>query len=119
MTTSRLAPIYPGNDWTAGEIVITEPALATGAREAADGLTGISAWLSATDRGATIHADLTRTLVERSGVPGTYFAIWEGADTLTHLDSAMYWNKHVYLVIDDGGNILTSNPVLVKRARRA
>lgn len=114
-----LKDLFPGNDYTV-DIPITAPATATGIDAPATGLTGLTAHLSATDRGATIHAALSESMAERSGTPGQYHATFEGSDTLTHLDNATYWNKDIYLVVQDTGqNILTSNKIRVRRYRRA
>ena len=50
----------------------------TGLREPAAGQVGFLGWLSATDGGATIHATLSKTMVESTTVPGLYFAVVDG-----------------------------------------
>jgi len=88
---------------------------ATGALEAAAGLTGVQAWLSATDGGASLHATLTKTLAERASTPGEYFAIVDGTDLTTHLPAA---GTSVYEIVNDGGNIKTTARLLVRDKRR-
>jgi hypothetical protein len=88
---------------------------ATGAIEAATGLTGLSARLSATDGGAAIHATMSVNLTER-GSTGIYFGVLQGDDLRTQL--AALAGSVVYEVFGDGVNVLTSIPRLVSAVRR-
>ena len=104
-----------GNDYLI-EHDAERPATTTGEGEAAAGLSGISGWISATDGGAAIHATLSVSLTERSGTPGRYFGILDGADIATRLSA--YAGQFCYEVVDDGGNIESSFPIKVLPTRQ-
>ena len=89
---------------------------ATGAIEAATGLTGLSARLSATDGGAPIHATMSVNLTER-GTTGIYFGVLEGDNLRTQLNPT-YVGQVIFEVFGDGTNVLTSIPRLVSAVRR-
>lgn len=61
------------------------------------------AWLSATDGGATIHATLSKTMVETS-IPGKYMAVVDG-DALRAQLAASYIGRVIYEVFGDGLNV--------------
>ncbi len=67
------------------------------------GLTGITAWVSATRGGTAIHASLSTTLTEDSEEPGTYTATLNQTDVSAQL--ATYANKQVFVVINKTGDI--------------
>ena len=92
---------------------------ATGAVEAAAGLTGLLAWLSATEGGATIHASLSKTMVERSGLPGEYFAIVDGDVLRLRLAAAgVLLYPEVWECFGDGLNVQYSIRRKVSLVRR-
>jgi len=97
----RKAPLYlDGND-DEPEATATRKNAATGATEAATGLTGLTFRLSATPNGAAIHANLSKSAAER-GTLGVYYATFEGADLTARL--ATYAGKDVYQTCGDGVN---------------
>lgn len=104
------------NDW---EFIWpgTRRNVATGAVEAATGLAGLTAWLSATDGGSTIHATLSKAMAERASLPGEYFAVVDGTDLRAQL--AVYTGGRVWEVFGDSANVLYSVPRKVVRTRRA
>ncbi len=69
---------YKDNDYEF-EFVVTRKRTADGELEPADGLTGLLAWVSAWDGGATIHADLSVAALPRSGNTNTYFGMIPGS----------------------------------------
>ena len=98
----RGAPIYlDGND-DQPETTLTRKAAATGASEAATGLTGLTFKLSATRGGAAIHANLSKTATER-GVLGIFYATFEGTDLTAQL--ATYVGKDIFQTFGDGLNV--------------
>jgi hypothetical protein len=99
------------------EVAITRKNTSTGATEPAAGLTGLSFRFSATDGGTAIHASLQVNATERSGTPGTYFAVCQGDDLRAQL-AASYIGKVIYEVFGDGTNVLSSIPRLVIEHRR-
>jgi hypothetical protein len=90
----------------------------TGEIEKATGLTGLTAHLSATRGGDTIHAELTKDLVERTDADhlGQYFAVVDGDDLRTHLDPT-YVGTVVFEVVGDGENVFYSAPRRVMAIR--
>lgn len=88
--------------------------------EVATGLTGLFGWLSATDGGAEIHADLKVALGELADSPGYYRGVLNGDALRTQLlnGSGDLVHATVYEVIGDGVNVLTSYALTVKKARR-
>lgn len=108
--------IFLDNDFEP-EYAITRKNATTGVSEAATGLTGITARIAATDGGAAIHANLSKTASERSNKAGTYYAVIEGDDLRTCL--ASYANKKVWVVFGDGTNVLVSDAYVVKERRRS
>lgn len=109
-------PVFPGNAW---EYIWrgTRRNAASGEVEAATGLT-IEAWFSDEDGGATIDADLTKTLAERADTDGEYFAIVTGDVMEEHL--ADYDEGDViYEVMSDGTDIIYSAPRTITRTRTA
>ena len=98
----RGAPLYlDGND-DEPEETVTRKNAATGATEAATGLTGLTFRLSATPNGAAINAALSKSATER-GTLGVYRATFEGADLTAQLGS--YVGKDVYQTFGDGANV--------------
>ena len=98
----RAAPLYlDGND-DQPEITLTRKVAATGATEAATGLTGLVVKLSATRNGAAINAALSKSATER-GTLGVYYATFEGVDLTAQL--ASYVGKDVYQTFGDGANV--------------
>jgi hypothetical protein len=91
----RGRPIYLNGNDDEPEHVLTRKAAATGVEEPAAGLTGLTFYLAATPGGAAIHASVSKSATER-GVLGVYFAIFEGADLQTQLNSATYKGKDIY-----------------------
>ena len=108
-----MSTIYLDNDYEP-EYELTRRDESSGDEEAAAGLTGLLVWLSATDGGAAIHASLSKSLTERAGESGTYYAVIEGDDLATHL--ADY--RRVYEVFGDGTNVQTSIVRDVRATRR-
>lgn len=108
--------IPTGNDW---EMIWpgTRRNAATGITEPAAGIAGLLGWLSATDRGATIHATLSKSMAERASTPGEYFAIIEGTDLTAQL-LPTYAGQVIYEVFGDSGNVLYSVPRKVVDTRR-
>lgn len=96
---------------------ITRKNTTTGAIEAATGLTGLTARISATDGGSTIHASLSVSVTERSAKAGTYSAIFQGDDLRTHLAGSV--GIIVWIVFGDGTNVLVSDPYTVIERRRS
>lgn len=108
--------LYLDNDYEA-EYAVTRKNTATGASEVAADLEGLTARVSLTDGGATIHADLTVSTSERSSTPGRYFGVFDGDDLRTHL--LAYVGKKVYVVFGDGTNVLVSDVHIVRKTRRS
>lgn len=106
--------VYLDNDWEF-EYDVQRKATTTGNLEAAASLTGVSAFFSFTDGGSAV-AGTTTTLSERSAKAGRYFGIIDKATLNTAL--AAYVNQVVYEVFVVSGDAETSEPVLVKAARR-
>ena len=104
------------NDWEP-EWPITRKNAASGDDEPASGLAGLTARLSATDGGTTIHASLSVSLAERSGAPGVYYGTIQGDDLRAQL--VTYIGKVVYEVVGDGTNVFISVPRKVVERRRA
>ena len=96
------------------EVSVTRKNTSTGADEAAPALT-ITGRLSATVGGAAIHADLSKTLAERTSKTGTYYATIGGDALRTHLASVV--NQSIYAVYVAGTAILLSIPVAVRAER--
>lgn len=95
---------------------LTTPDSTTGEDTPATGLSSLTVHYSATKSGATIHASLTKTLAERSEVPGRYYATEEGSDITAQLTA--YANQRIFAVVkDSGGNVLKSFPRFVKPNR--
>ena len=107
--------IFLDNDWEY-EVNITKKNTATGAVEVAEGLSAITGRISLTPTGDTIHADLTKTLAERTTTDGEYFAIVDGDDLRTRL--AAYVGQSVYEIIGDGTNVLVSQKRTVHNVRK-
>jgi hypothetical protein len=98
----RGAPLYlDGND-DEPEETVTRKNAATGAVEAATGLTGLTFKLSATRNGTVINAALSKSATER-GTLGVYRATFEGSDLAAQL--ATYAGKDVYQTFGDGANV--------------
>lgn len=104
------------NDWLF-EWAGTRENTATGATEAASGLSSLNAWFSATDGGATIHSSLSKSMAERASLAGEYFAVVDGTDIRSQL--ATYVGTTVWEVFGDSVNVLYSEPRKVVRTRRA
>lgn len=85
----------------------------TGEKEAAEGLTGITARIAAEDEGTAVDPSLELPVQERAAAPGKYFVLWDRDDLEAHLVPGKY-----FLVVDDGTDTLLSTPVRVKRPRR-
>lgn len=115
VTDMSASEIFLGNDH---EIVhrLRRRNPATGAREPATGLTGMTAHFSATDGGPPLSGGVTIALGERSGAPGEYF----GTIDTPNLDAALapYVNRAVYRVVVLGGDVATSRRVVVRAVRR-
>ena len=108
--------LYLDNDFEP-EYAITRKNTSTGDDEVAAGLTGLTVRISATDGGATIHADLSKTLSERASTDGTYYAVIDGDDLRAQL--ASYAGSTVYVVAGDGTNVLVSDAYVVVGTRRS
>lgn len=108
-----MTPIPLGNSWEYIWPGIRKNA-GTGAVEPVTGLTGLEAWLSEDEDGETIHDDLTKTLTERTELPGEYFAVVPKAAIDTHL--AAFEGEVIYEVLQDG-NTRMSAPRIVARTR--
>jgi len=99
------------------EYAVTRKKTTTGAAEAATGLTGLTARVSLTKGGATVHADLSVSAAERSGTAGTYYGVFEGDDLRTNL--LEYVGDKVYVVFGDGTNVLVSDVYTVVATRQS
>lgn len=97
--------VYLDNDW---EFIWpgTRQNTSTGEEEDAAGLAGLTARFSLTKGGATIHADLSKSLAERATTAGEYFAIADGDVLRTHL--LAYAGLYIWEVFGDGTNVLYS-----------
>lgn len=98
----RGRPLYLGGNDDEPEKAVTQKNAATGAKEVATGLVGLTVFLSATEDGAAIHASLSKAVTER-GATGKYFAIFEGTDLNTHL--AAYAGEDVFEVFGNGQDV--------------
>lgn len=99
------------------EYAITQKNTATGADEAATGLSSLTAKVSLTDGGGAVHADLTVSATERSGTAGTYYGVFDGEKLRTHL--LAYVDAKVYVVFGDGTQVLVSDVYVVLVTRRS
>lgn len=108
--------MYLDNDFEF-EYAVTRKNTGTGVKEAAAGLSSLTARVSATDGGATIHADLTVGATERSGEDGTYYGVFDGDKLRTHL--LTHVGSKVYVVFGDGTNVLVSDVYTVVEIRRS
>ena len=100
----RGRPLYLNNNDDEPEKALTRKNATTGVTEAATGLTGLTFLLSATSTGTAIHASLSKSATER-GALGIYFAVFEGTDLHTHLNSATYVGKDVFEIFSDSANV--------------
>lgn len=90
---------------------------ATGAWEVDSEHTGYTVSISAADGGSAIHADLTQSLTERSGTPGTYYAQISGSSVTARLTASL--GSVVYEVItDSAGDVKRSQPLKVMSVSR-
>lgn len=96
------------------EFAITQRDTATGASEAATGLTGLSAYFALRGALETPLGSKTFALSERSGTPGTYYAIADAADLTTAL--AAQHGQLVQMVCAKSGDLLTYKTVQVVAA---
>jgi len=86
---------------------VERQATTTGDYEAYAGITGVTMHLSATEGGATIHANLSKAASERSAEAGRIYATFDVADLQTHLlGSPSYRNKTVWLVLTKSGEMV-------------
>lgn len=83
------------------EVAITRKNATTGAKEAATGLTSVTAWIALTPTGAAI-AGLTVTLAER-GTTGIYAGVLDTAALVTGLLTLL--GTTVYVVYTKAGDI--------------
>lgn len=102
------------NDWEFAYTVTTRDA-ATGEWESAS-IVPPDAWISADPSGDEIHTDVRITTTERSGLPGSYYAVLDG--DLIRLHLAAYVGKTVYEVFGDNENILRFRPLRVTLTQR-
>ena len=109
-----LREVYLDNDWEF-EFDVQRKATTTGILEAAEGLSGVSAFFSATDGGTAI-ASTTTALTERSAKDGRYSGILDKTTLNTALSA--YANMTVWEVFVVSGDAETSEEVLVKATRR-
>lgn len=101
-------------DWEP-EYDLTKKDSATRKKVPATGLTGIKAWISTTEDGATIHSSVSADLSEAASKPGTYFGLVDTANLLTNVGP--YTGSTVYKVLDKPGDFRVSTPVKVVRVR--
>lgn len=106
--------VYLDNDWEF-EFDVKRKATTTGNLEAAASLSGVSAHFSVEDGGAAISGTST-SLTERSATSGRYYGILDKAALNTALTA--YANTVIFEVFVVSGDAETSEPVLVKAARR-
>lgn len=92
--------IYKDNQYEP-DMDLTKKLPATGAVTAAVGQAGLTLFLSATRGGAAIHADLSLAAIERSGKPGTFYAVFPPAAINAHLFPA-FDGKDVFVGIVSG-----------------
>jgi hypothetical protein len=109
-------PVYKDNPydyaWT-----VRKKNTATELLEPATGLTDLQGFIAATPGGATIHADLTLTLTERSGKPGSYYATVPVSAINARLFPT-YDGQMVYLRVHND-DIDVSDPVPAQSSRPA
>ena len=98
----RGQPLYLGGNDDEVEKAVTRKNAATGAKEVATGLAGLTFRLAATADGAAIHATLSKAATER-GATGKYFAIFEGPDLVTHLTALA--GQDVFEVFGNGADV--------------
>lgn len=115
MATSTTAVVPLDNDYEY-EYDVTRKATTTGEREAAKGLSSVTAHFSATDGGADIGSTET-TLTERSAKDGRYYGILDKAQLNTDLTA--YLGQTIYEVFVVDGDAETSTPVIVTPTGRA
>jgi len=108
--------LYLDNDFEF-EYAITRKNTNTGASEVAAGLSSLQAWVSLTDGGDALDADLTVNATERPSTDGTYSGVFEGDNLRTHLET--YAGTTVYVVFGDGTNVLVSDAYVVVATRRS
>lgn len=109
-----MKPIWLDNDYEY-EYPLQRKNASTGASEAATGLPGLSARLSATDAGSAINAALSVNATERGNL-GIYYGVFQGNDLRTYL--ASYIGQTIFEVFGDGTNVFISTPRLVVERRR-
>ena len=108
--------LYLDNDHEP-EYGITLKNTASGAEEAAAGLSSLTAWVSLTDGGDAVHVDLSVSATERTSTPGKYFCVFDGDKLRTHL--LTHVGNQVYVVFGDGSNLLVSDVHTVFERRRS
>lgn len=89
------------------QVDVTQPAAATGDYEAASGITGWTAHIALSAGGATVHADLSKDLVERSGTPGRYYCQFDQLDLTMHL--SLYAGRYAWIVLTKAGDLANKN----------
>ena len=106
------AEIYLG-ETDEPEFAVTRKNTATGAEEAATGLT-LTVYYAATKTGSAIHSTMSATMTERSSTPGTYYARITGSDKTTQLTA--YLNQTIWRRTT-GADVNIAEPVVVRQAR--
>lgn len=86
---------------------LTTPSTTTGEPVAATGLTGLTVHYSLTRSGATIHADVSKSLAEYASTPGRYHATQTGASITARLGSL--GGERIYAVIKNGAGTVQAN----------
>ena len=112
--------LYLDNDFEF-EYAVTRKNAASGADEAAAGLSSLTAMVSLSEEGGAtpseIHPDLSVSASERSGKAGTYYGVFDGDKLRTHL--LTYVGTKVYVVFGDGTNVLVNDDYIVVEHRRS
>ena len=97
------------------EYALTRKNTATGADEAAAGLSSLTARVSLSEEGgptpSEVHTDLSVSASERSGKAGTYYGVFDGDKLRTHL--LPYVGTRVWVVFGDGINVLRNDDYVV------
>jgi hypothetical protein len=86
--------------------------------EPATGLTLTAAFVAVSTDGLSspIHSDLSLSVTERSGKPGSYFVVFPGTALRARL--ASYVNRTIYLLIGNGTSVLAVIAHKVKAIRQ-
>lgn len=110
MSGSETVPV--NSDWEY-EYDATRKATTTGNKEAAHGLSSVTAFFCLSEGGAAISGT-TVTLVERSAKDGRYYGICDAAAMTTALTA--YIGQRIYECFTVAGDRVTHEPVIVTKS---